>query len=205
MEQILQSPVTFLLIAANVIASLAAFSYPRFMEQNTFHVGPILRQREYYRMLTSGFLHVDGMHLFMNMLTLYFFGPSMEYALGPIGFLIVYFGSLIAGSAWSLMERRRESNYRAIGASGAVSGVLVGICLFVPFSMLYLFLAIPMPAIVFAIGYIGLSAYLSGRPNSMIGHEAHLGGALGGLLLTMLVRPDALSIFSAQVAARLGG
>lgn len=205
MDQILQSPATFLIIAANIIASLAAFSNPRFMEQNTFHVGPILRNKEYFRMLTSGFLHVDGMHLFVNMLTLYFFGPSMEYVLGTIGFLIVYFGSLLAGSAWSLMERRREPNYRAIGASGAVSGILVGVCLFVPFEMLYLFFAIPIPAILFAIGYIGISAALSGRPNSMIGHEAHLGGALGGLILTILVEPRALSIFSEQVVARLGG
>lgn len=205
MDQILQSPATFLLIAANVIASLAAFSYPRFMEKNTLHVGPIMRNREYHRMLTSGFLHVNGMHLFVNMLTLYFFGPLMESALGSVGFVIVYFGSLIAGSAWAVMERRKEYNYRAIGASGAVSGILVGACLFIPFELLYLFFAIPIPAILFAVGYIALSAALSGRQNSLIGHEAHLGGALGGLLLTMLVEPRALSIFSSQVAGLFGG
>ncbi|MEO1642083.1 MAG: rhomboid family intramembrane serine protease [Pseudomonadota bacterium] len=205
MDIILQSPATFALIGINILVSAYAFSNSRFMERYTFHVGPILQQKEYVRSFGSGFLHVDGTHLFMNMITLFFFGPFLESKLGTVGFVFVYVGSLLAGSGWALLERRREPNYRAVGASGAVSGILVGACLYIPFELLLLFGLIPVPAIIFAAGYILLSAALSGRPNSMIGHEAHLGGALGGLLLTMLSDPFALSTFSGQVLERLGG
>ncbi|MEL8055805.1 MAG: rhomboid family intramembrane serine protease [Pseudomonadota bacterium] len=205
MDAITESPATFALIAINILVSLFAFSNARFMERNTFHVGPILRGGEYSRMFSSGFLHVDGTHLFMNMFVLFVFGPDLEAELGSAGFVFVYVGALLAGSGWALLERRREPNYRAVGASGAVSGILVAVCLYDPFQLLLLFGLIPAPAIVFAIGYIAISAALSGRPNSMIGHEAHLGGALGGLLLTLLSDPTALSTFSQQVAERLGG
>ncbi|MEM1087917.1 MAG: rhomboid family intramembrane serine protease [Pseudomonadota bacterium] len=205
MDTLLQSPATFALIAANVIASFIAFSNPRFMDQNLFHVGPILHGKQWYRTVTSGFLHGDGFHLLMNMYVLYLFGRILEaQVLGTIGFLIVYFVSLIGGSAWSLLENRHKPDYRALGASGATSGLILSFCLFAPFAMLVL-IVIPMPAIIFGALFIFISAMLAQRDNKVIGHEAHLGGALAGLLITMLVEPSALSIFSEQVVARLGG
>ena len=206
MEVFYQSPATFVLIAANVIASMIAFSNPRFMEQNLFHVGPILQGREWHRIVTSGFLHGGFFHLLINMYVLYGFGRLLEYpnVLGTGGFLIVYGAALLGGSFWSLLENRRKPDYRALGASGATSGIILSVCLFAPFATLILFV-IPMPAVVFGVVFIVLSAILAQRENKVIGHEAHLGGALSGLIATMLVRPDALSIFSEQVAARLGG
>ncbi|WOR16450.1 rhomboid family intramembrane serine protease [Hyphomonas sp. FCG-A18] len=206
MEVFYQSPATFVLIAANVIASMIAFSNPRFMEQNLFHVGPILQGREWHRIVTSGFLHGGFFHLLINMYVLYGFGRLLEHpnVLGTGGFLIVYGAALLGGSFWSLLENRRKPDYRALGASGATSGIILSVCLFAPFATLILFV-IPMPAVVFGVVFIVLSAVLAQRENKVIGHEAHLGGALAGLIATMLVRPDALSIFSEQVAARLGG
>jgi membrane associated rhomboid family serine protease len=206
MEVFYQSPATFVLIAANVIASMIAFSNPRFMEQNLFHVGPILQGREWHRIVTSGFLHGGFFHLLINMYVLYGFGRLLEHpnVLGTGGFLIVYGAALLGGSFWSLLENRRKPDYRALGASGATSGIILSVCLFAPFATLILFV-IPMPAVVFGVVFIVLSAILAQRENKVIGHEAHLGGALAGLIATMLVRPDALSIFSEQVAARLGG
>lgn len=206
MDVFYQSPATFVLIAANVVASMIAFANPRFMDQNMFHVGPILRQKEWHRVITSGFLHGGILHLLINMYVLYGFGRLLEHprVLGTGGLLIVYFAALLGGSFWSLMENRRKPDYRALGASGATSGIILSVCLFAPFATLVLFV-IPMPAVIFGIVFIVISAILAQRENKVIGHEAHLGGALAGLIATMLVRPDALSIFSEQVAARLGG
>lgn len=188
-------PITSALIAANLVASLFAFYNPDFYEQNLFRVGNILRRNEYHRALTSGFLHVNSTHLLMNMFVLWMFGPVLERILGPVGYLIVYFGALLGASAWMLYEKRNQLNYSAVGASGAVSGVILAYCLFFPTSMLYLFFAVPVPAVIFGIGYIALSYMMSQREGAMVAHGAHLGGALAGLVLTILVKPEALSHF----------
>lgn len=195
MEFLTQAPITTALIAANLVASFFAFSNRDFYEQNLFRVGNVLRNNEWHRVLFSGFLHVSTTHLLVNMLTLFFFGPTLEVILGPANYLIVYFGALLGASAWMLVEKRGDLSYSAVGASGAVSGVILAYCLFFPFNMLYLFFAIPMPAIVFGIGFIALSFFLSRREGGMIAHGAHLGGALAGLALTILVEPRAIGVF----------
>lgn len=205
MEQFSLYPATLTLIAVNIAASLYGWANPQFQDANTFHVGPIRQKREYHRMLTSGFLHVGVFHLFINMFVLFQFGAMIEYTLGTPKFLIVYFAALIGGSLWAYMENFRSPEYRAVGASGAVSGILLAYCLFAPFTMLYVFMIIPMPAILFAVLYIVISAVLVGRENKVIGHEAHIGGALAGLVATMIVEPSALSTFARQVSAVLGG
>jgi len=182
------TPITFILLAANVLASFIAFSNPGFLSANLLTTNGV-RAGEVQRLLTSGFIHGSGVHLFVNMLTLYFFGPYLEQMLGPVNYLIVYFGALIGGSAWALVENWKNPNYAALGASGAISGVIVSFCVFEPFAMLYIFFAIPMPAIVFAVLYIAFSAAMTGRANKRIAHEAHLGGALAGLALTLILVP----------------
>lgn len=200
MEILFESPITFGLIAANLVASFFAFSNSDFYEQNLFRVGNVVKGNEWHRTLTSGFLHTGTTHLLVNMLTLFFFGPTLEEILGPTGYVIVYFGSLIGASAWMLMEKRGDLGYSAVGASGAVSGVILAYCLFFPFNMLYLFFAIPMPAIVFGVGFIALSWFLSQREGGMIAHGAHLGGALAGLALTVLVEPRAIGVFMRAIS-----
>lgn len=195
MDFLTQFPITSALIGANLVASLLAFSNPAFYEQNLFRVGNVLKRGEWHRILTSGFLHTGATHLLFNMLTLYFFGPALENLLGAAGYLIVYFGSLLGAGAWMVFEKRRDLSYSAVGASGAVSGVILAYCLFYPFSMLYLLFAIPIPAIVFGVGFLLISFYLSRREGGMIAHGAHLGGALAGLVLTVLVAPEALTAF----------
>lgn len=206
MEQITAYPATALLIAANIAASLLALSNRTFMEKNLFHVGPILGGREWHRMLTSGFLHGGMLHLFVNMYVLFMFGSLIEGALGLFGYLIVYFASLLGGNFWSLMENKSKPTYRALGASGATSGIVMSFTLFAPFEKLYFFpIPIPIPAVVLAVIFIVASAILARRENKVIGHEAHLGGALAGILATIAVEPRALSIFSNQIAQVLGG
>ncbi|MCI4645334.1 MAG: rhomboid family intramembrane serine protease [Hyphomonadaceae bacterium] len=195
MEFLSSYPITSALIAANLVASFFAFANADFYEQNLFRIGNITRRNEYHRALTSGFLHVNPTHLLMNMFVLWMFGPVLERIFGPVGYLIVYFGALLGASAWMLYEKRNQLNYSAVGASGAVSGVILAYCLFYPFNMLYLFFAIPIPAVVFGVGYIVLSYMLSQREKAVVAHGAHLGGALAGLVLTILLKPEALTSF----------
>ncbi|MCH9751507.1 MAG: rhomboid family intramembrane serine protease [Alphaproteobacteria bacterium] len=206
MEQMLTTPVTSLLIAGNVIASLIALSNPSFMAKNLFHVGPILQQKEWHRMVTSGFLHGGILHLLVNMYVLFMFGGFVERVVGPVAYLIIYFAALLGGNAWALLENKAKPSYRALGASGATSGIVMSFILFRPFEPLMIF-PIPffMPAVVLGIVFLVGSAILSQRDNKKIGHEAHLGGALAGILVTIAVQPAALSNFSQQVARALGG
>ena len=194
MNFLTQFPITTALIAANLAASFYAFSNRDFYEQNLFRVGNITKGNEWHRVVTSGFLHVDPMHLLFNMYALFLFGRILEQVLGPLGYLIVYFGALVGASFWMLWDKRNNLSYSAVGASGAVSGVILGFCLFAPFAQLYVFFIL-MPAIVFGALFIGISLYLSQRQNAIIAHGAHLGGALAGLALTALVYPAAITSF----------
>ncbi len=204
MEDLLATPATLILIAVNVIVSFIGFSNSGFTDRYLFHVGPIRQQRQWDRTITSGFLHGDFFHLAINMYVLFGFGQVIEGLLGTERFLIVYFASLLGGSLWALMENLREPGYRALGASGAVSGCILCVVMFAPTATFYPF-GIPMPGLVFGLGFILISAMLAQNKNKVIGHEAHLGGAIAGILATIAVYPQALSIFSSQVAKALGG
>lgn len=206
MDELFLPPVTIMLIAGNVIASFIAFSNGPFMDRNLFHVGPILQRREWHRMVTSGFLHGGFFHLLANMYVLWWFGGSVELMLGPVGYIIVYFAALLGGNAWALMENKTKPSYRALGASGATSGIVMSYILFLPFEPLMIF-PIPffIPAVIIGIAFVVVSAILAQRENKAIGHEAHLGGALAGIVVTILVAPGALSNFSGQIARALGG
>ena len=205
-EVLLAAPITFAIIVANVIYSMFGFSNSQFFEANYLRVEEIVNKNQWHRVLTSGFLHVGPGHLLLNMLTLFFFGPYLEIRLlGPLNYLLVYFTALIAGSVWAILENYKRPDYSAVGASGAVSGVLISYCLFEPFSMIYLFMVLPIPAIVFGIAFISYSAIASGNEESRIGHEAHLGGAVAGLLVTMLLYPGIITNVMSQIASMFNG
>lgn len=187
------SLVTILIIAANVVISMKGFKDHSFFEKYKFNTGAIQRG-EKIRILSSGFLHVDTSHLFLNMLTLYFFADVAIASLGSIGFLVVYFGSLLLGNFLSYFFHKDEYNYNAVGASGAVSGVIYAGILLVPDMSLYMFfIPIPIPAYIFGIGYMLYSIYGMKRQVGNIGHDAHFGGAVGGYVLTLVLAPWILS------------
>jgi membrane associated rhomboid family serine protease len=191
-DLLMRSPATLALLVANIAISVAAFGNARLVDRLLFDMNRIRRSNEWYRMISSGFIHGDPFHLFMNMLALYFMGPYLEFRAGTAGFLIIYFASLVAGSAWTFMEHYRDPNYRALGASGAVSGITTAAAVFFPFAQILLFFALPMPLGVFALCYIVFSAWAS-RSNIRdgIGHAAHLGGALAGIAIVCIFWPEA--------------
>lgn len=180
--------VTIIIIAANVIISFKGFNDARFFEKYKFNVGEIKRGAK-YQIFTSGFLHVDTSHLFVNMLTLFFFANVVLYDLGSLGFLVVYLASLIIGNLLSYFFHKDENSYSAVGASGAVMGILYSAILLRPDMMLGLFFIIPIPAYVFGIGYLLYTIYGMKKRVGNIGHDAHFGGAVGGYFLTLALAP----------------
>ncbi|MGA9324669.1 MAG: rhomboid family intramembrane serine protease [Salegentibacter sp.] len=180
--------VTIIIIAANVIISFKGFSDQAFFQKYKFNIGDIKRGAK-HQVLTSGFLHVDTSHLLVNMLTLYFFANVVIFYTGAVGFLLVYLASLILGNLLSYFFHKDEYDYSAVGASGAVMGVLYSAILLRPDMTLGLFFVIPVPAYIFGIGYLLYTIYGMKRRLGNIGHDAHFGGAIGGYVLTLILAP----------------
>jgi membrane associated rhomboid family serine protease len=176
--------VVYILIAINALVSYKALNDMSFFRKYEFHIGSI-RAGEQYRMFTSAFLHADIQHLLFNMLTLFLFGPTVVFKLGIVGFILVYIGSLICGSLLTLYFHKDEYNYRAIGASGAVVGIIFSAILLNP-KMDVNF----MPGFLYGIIYLLFSIYGMKAKRDNIGHTAHFGGAVGGFALTLCRKPD---------------
>lgn len=184
---------TLLLIVANVLFSYKGFKNPSFFNANKFEIEPILVRKDYKRLVTSGFLHIDWMHLVLNMYTLYIFSGGLEAHLGWLKFLVIYFGSLIGGDLLALFIHRNHSNYSAVGASGAVCGMIfAGIALFPDMKISLLGPALFVPSWLFGILFVAGSIYGIKSKKSNIGHDAHLGGALFGMLIAILLKPEVL-------------
>jgi len=180
-------------IAATCLFSYKGFNDLAFFRKYEFHIGSI-RSGEQIRMISSGFLHADLGHLFFNMFTLYMFAPVVIQYFGNTSFLLIYMISLVFGSLLTLLMHKNDYSYRAIGASGAVTGIIYSAILINPNMSLYLFfIPIPIPAYLFGIGYLLYSIYGMKAKNDNIGHTAHFGGAIGGYLITLIKDPDMLT------------
>ncbi len=179
-----------LLIGANVVVSMQGFKSPDFLDRYVFDVERIRLYRQYYRLVSGGFVHSNWLHLIFNMLGLFFFASMAAQAFGPFLLLPLYFISLVGGHLFAWWVNRLSGNYRALGASGAVMGIIFGSIAVYPDSTILLFF-FPMPAWVFGIMYILFSIYgIQAQRGMGVGHEAHLGGALIGMVFGMLIHPD---------------
>lgn len=176
--------VTIIIIAANVIISYKGFEDYGFFDNYKFNVGAIKRGDQ-FRLFSSGFLHVNTQHLLFNMITLYFFANNVIYNVGSVKFLLIYIVSLIAGGLLSLYFHKDEYHYSAVGASGAVTGVLYSAILLEP-NMQINFI---IPGWLFGIGYLLYSIYGMKKRIGNIGHDAHFGGAIGGYVTTLIFVP----------------
>ncbi|AIY14482.1 MULTISPECIES: rhomboid family intramembrane serine protease [Cellulophaga] len=176
--------VTVGIIAINLLVSIKGFNDVNFFDRYKFSVGAIKAgQKE--RMFSSGFLHVDFSHLFFNMFTLFFFAPIVIAWLGAVKFVIIYVISLIAGSLLSMVFHKDEDYYTAVGASGAVTGILYAAILLDPWMQINFII----PGWVFGIGYLIYSIYGMKSRLGNIGHTAHFGGAVGGYATTLILMP----------------
>jgi membrane associated rhomboid family serine protease len=183
--------VSLLLIITNVIFSYQGFRDPEFFERYKFEVEKILIYRDYKRILTSGFLHVNWLHLLFNMFSLWVFSGALQSILGPAQFLLIYFAGLVGGNLLSLRIHRGDSTYSVVGASGAICSVLFASIAIFPGQMISFFGLFALPSWIYGLLFTAFSIYgIRSRQNN-VGHEAHLGGALVGMLLVLLLHPYA--------------
>ncbi len=170
--------------------SFYGFQSAAFREKYFFWPEAILAWKEWYRIITSAFLHLDPFHLAANMVTLYLFGKWIEFGFGWGNLLLIYAASIVGGSLLGLYIHRFH-DYRALGASGGVSGVLLAYTLLFPGSNLgFIFFPIPIPASIYAIAYLLASFIGMHRQLNNVGHDAHLGGALVGLYTAAALHPN---------------
>lgn len=191
--------ITIIIIAVTVIFSLRAFNNYTLFDRFKFQPQAITRGKQYDRLLTSGFLHVDMTHLLFNMLTLFFFANVVigffarhmgnDIATGSVLFAVLYLLAIIGGNLLALLFQQNNPNYSAVGASGGVSGILFASIVVYPDLQLYLFFALPIKGWLFAILYLGYSVYGVQKQLGNIGHEAHLGGAIVGLAFPLIFAP----------------
>ncbi len=189
--------ITLVIIAVTVIISLLAWQQPRLMERYIYH-GPSVGRGEWWRLVSHGFLHGDGTHLLFNMITLYFFGRLIEQFLVPrigvAGFVLFYLAGIVLAMLPSHFAHRRDPFYRSLGASGAVSAVLFAFILLQPWAMLFV-MFVPVPAIVFAVLYVGYSLWAGRRQRDNINHSAHLWGGAWGVAFLLVLEPRLLPRF----------
>lgn len=197
MNSLLSSHTT-LIILITVIVSLLSWQNTALMSRLIFYP-PAVNKGEWYRFITHGFIHADSTHLLFNMFTLYFFGRIVEnffnQFLGGFGFVAVYLAAIVVAMIPSYIQNKNNTRYRSLGASGGVSAILFAYILMAPWNMLYLFAVVPIPAIVFAIAYVGYSIYANNKGGSNINHLAHLWGGAFGVVATILLSPNVIPHF----------
>ncbi|HOP62795.1 MAG TPA: rhomboid family intramembrane serine protease [Spirochaetota bacterium] len=182
--------VTLTLIAITVLISFSAFQNSFIYEKHHFSVHGILKRHEYHRAITSAFIHADMGHLIFNMFSFYAFAAGLERGYGPYAVAGIYLTGALAGSALSLLIHRKEPGYRAVGASGAVCGIIFSSIFLLPGGSIIVFpFPVPIPAWLYAVIFILASIYGIGRNIGNIGHDAHLGGALAGIAAAYFILP----------------
>lgn len=187
----MHAPCSFSIILVTCVVSWLGFRSRAVEEQLIFEPQAILAGKEFYRLVTSAFLHSGWNHLLLNMVSLWFFGPWIERHLGAPQFLLVYFGAIVGGSLLSLYIHRHHE-YRAYGASGGVCGIIFAFVLLFPGVGVNLYFAIPVPGWLYAIGFILGSFFAMKGGGDNIGHDAHLGGAILGFLIAAALQPRAV-------------
>jgi membrane associated rhomboid family serine protease len=187
--------VALLILIATLAASLAGlFVNPKIVEHSLFRPYYFLRNRQYATAVTSGFVHADLPHLIFNMVTFWFFAFPLEKQIGPLRFLLLYLSALVVSDVGTYLKHRNDPQYASLGASGAISAVLFAAIVYFPWMKLFIIpIPLPIPAPLFAIAYVGYSWWSARQGRGRINHDAHLGGALYGLLFVLVTDPAAYS------------
>jgi membrane associated rhomboid family serine protease len=185
------------IFALTIVISFIGLKSPALIDKMVLRPYRLVREREYDRLITSGFVHADFAHLIFNMLTFYFFAFGLEREIGTVAFLALYFIGLVFSNTGSFIKHRNNPEYATLGASGAILAVLFASIIYRPEQKLFVFpIPVPIPAPLFAVGYLAYSYYAARNSKGRINHDAHIGGALTGLAFVALTDPGAYRDFS---------
>jgi len=199
--------ITYIIIGITVLVSFYAMNDQRVLQRLIMNPYQVNTRHQYYRLVTSGFIHADFGHLFFNMFSLYFFGSSIETIfsaiLGETGgfyYIALYLLAIIVSDLPSYFKHRKQPRYNSLGASGGVAAVIFAFIIFAPLESICIYVALCMPGIVFGILYIAYSYYQGKRSGSNINHDAHLYGAVFGILFCAIIYPSSIALCYEQVA-----
>ena len=189
------APVASMLLLLIIVASLIGlYAAPDFIDRNLFRPFWLVPRRQWATIVTSAFLHADVPHLFFNAFTFWAFAFSLEQRMGSVRFAVLYAFGLFASDAGTWFKQRHNANYQSLGASGAILAVLFASIVYFPSASLFIFpLPVPLPAPLFALGYLAYSWYASRQTLGRINHDAHLGGAVAGLVFVALTDAGAFT------------
>lgn len=199
--------ITLALIILTVAASYYAWKNTHIQYRWMMTPYEIQRDKSYYRFITSGFIHADGMHLFFNMFTLFFFGDVVEQSfraiygstVGSVLYIAFYLLGIIVSDIPTYLKKRHTPNYSALGASGGVSAVVFSSILFYPMADLCLYAILCLPGFIWGAIYLIYSYYSGKKAGDHINHDAHLYGALFGIIFTILIYPSVIPLFFEQL------
>jgi membrane associated rhomboid family serine protease len=198
--------ITYVLIGITVVVSMYAFNQPEIMKKLILNPYVVKSRGEYYRFLTSGFLHKDHMHLIFNMITLYFFGQIIEtvfFAIfgskGAIYYVLLYLLAIVVSDIPSYFKYRHSPGYNSLGASGGVSAIVFAFILFLPLEDISIYFFIPIKGFILGILYLIYSYYQGRKGGDNINHDAHLYGALFGLIYCVVMYPPSVQNFIDQI------
>lgn len=190
--------ITLLIILVTCIISIPAFSNHSTIDNLSFYPYRVWHYKEWHRLISCGFVHADGMHLFFNMFTLYMFGPSIErYFMGIYGssglilYVVMYFGAIAVADMYNLFTQKDNPGYRAVGASGGVAAVIFATILLTPYVKFFF----GIPAVIYGPLYLGYCIYMAKRGKDNIGHIAHFSGSVFGFIFPILFEPRLLTRF----------
>lgn len=193
--------ITMIILVLTTVVSFVSFNNSRLMDALIFWPPAISMRRQYYRFLSCGFIHADLMHLAFNMFTLYFFGRGLElFYMGRLGlqhyyFTLLYLSAIVVANIPSYLKQHDNYNYRSLGASGGVCAVLFAFILIDPWETLQLFGLVDVPAIAYAVLFLAYTIYMSRRGGDNVNHDAHLWGAIYGVVFTIIAHPRVVNTF----------
>ncbi len=201
---------TLVIVGVTSVISFITFQNPILMSRYDFSPFRIRERKEYYRVLTHAFLHADWVHLIINMVVLYSFGAYVErefkalenaghISSGPASYLLLYFSAVLVSSITTYFKKKNDPYYAAVGASGAVSAVLFTSIFFSPLEKILLYGVLPLPGIVFGVLYLAYSTYMGKREGDRVNHDAHLWGAIYGILFPLFLDPSLIRYFLNQL------